>query len=267
MNSAQLQRECSLRVITDAVLEQAASRGATLRVMGSYAVQLLCPGADQIFACSDRRIKDLDFAGYSRERAKIDGVFGILNCEEDRSMRFLEGRERRRFYWPTHELMLDLYLDSLRMCHSIPFDHHLEKTRRAISPTHLLLHKLQVMPLTRFPFHRLDALLLLKYHDVQMLGGSVSEIGIDGEYIARVCGRDWGLWKTVDTNIRRLLDNGRLLSDLGGEEGMVREKLKYLLDALECGPKSLRWHLRAWVGTRVRWYQMVEDSPIPVRLT
>ncbi len=52
-------------------------------------------------------------------------------------------------------------------------------------------------------------------------------------------------------------------SSLGGPlpgSHKVEDQVALLLDALDRAPKSTRWRARSWVGNRVPWYQLPEDT-------
>ena len=65
----------------------------------------------------------------------------------------------------------------------------------------LLLSKLQVVELTGND--QLDIYNLLYHHDV----GEDDGAGISSPFIAVLCARDWGLWRTCQLNIGRSLGN------------------------------------------------------------
>jgi hypothetical protein len=39
----------------------------------------------------------------------------------------------------------------------------------------------------------------------------------------------------------------------------VTDKVNYLLERVEAQPKTLSWKLRAKIGTKMRWYELVES--------
>ena len=48
-----------------------------------------------------------------------------------------------------------------------------------------------------------------------------------------------------------------LLSD--ADRQVVRERVNGLLQVIEAAPKTVKWKLRAQVGTAVKWYKDVGD--------
>jgi hypothetical protein len=61
--------------------------------------------------------------------------------------------------------------------------------------------------------------------------------------------------------IRKLddvLDSGEVDLD-ESQVQTIRQRLAAIQGAMEAAPKSLAWKMRAKVGTRVRWYEEVEE--------
>ena len=94
------------------------------------------------------------------------------------------------------------------------------------------------------------------HHDV----GEREDAGISSPFIAALCARDWGLWRTCQLNIGRSLDN------LGGsglgpaEQQVVAGRLESLRRRIDAEPKSRRWRIRNQVGDKVRWYAEPEQE-------
>jgi len=83
---------------------------------------------------------------------------------------------------------------------------------------------------------------------------------INDGYIADIMRKDWGFYYTTRANLKRvtdsLTDSPALPADVAGTVG---HRLGQLDDAIERVPKTQRWKLRARVGSRVKWYEDVED--------
>jgi hypothetical protein len=103
----------------------------------------------------------------------------------------------------------------------------------------------------------LDLLTLLLDHEV----GPGDEETINADLIADLCAKDWGLYTTVSLTIQKLhavLDEGEV--DLGEDEAqVVKRRLVTLQKAMDEAPKTMSWKMRARIGTRVRWYEEVEE--------
>jgi hypothetical protein len=83
---------------------------------------------------------------------------------------------------------------------------------------------------------------------------------INGGYIADIMRKDWGFYYTTRANLQKLTDSLDEQPALPAEvAARVRGRLSQLDAAIEQAPKTQRWKLRARVGSRVKWYEDVED--------
>jgi hypothetical protein len=112
--------------------------------------------------------------------------------------------------------------------------------------------KLQIARLTDKDVRDILALLLDHVSDGQ--NGN-----IEFEYVARLMNNDWGWWRTASETVGRVqeLDEGLdLRSELRSLVGGALERLSLALDA---GPRSRRWRMRARVGDRMPWRNEPEE--------
>ena len=118
----------------------------------------------------------------------------------------------------------------------------------------LLLTKLQIVQLTDRDIR--DIYSMAYHHPVSAGDGT----GIEGDFIADLCAKDWGLWRTctstIEQSIARLPDYA--LASEASE--LIASRLSALLKQIEASPKTARWKLRARVGDRVRWYDEPEET-------
>src|SRR6185436_3869800 len=114
----------------------------------------------------------------------------------------------------------------------------------------LLLTKLQIVELT--DKDRRDLLRLMLDHDVDAAG-------LDGPYVAQVCARDWGLWRTCTSNLDVLAESLAAYDLTAAERSAVVARLERLADLIERRSKSVAWKARAVVGERVQWYELPEE--------
>jgi len=83
---------------------------------------------------------------------------------------------------------------------------------------------------------------------------------IDIEYISRLCAGNWGLWKTVASNLEKAKAvNKRYLGDHPGNFKNVDSKIDIIKKHLGESKKSVGWKLRAKIGERIKWYREVEE--------
>ena len=72
---------------------------------------------------------------------------------------------------------------------------------------------------------------------------------------------DWGFCHTFTTNLRNVPNFIAEFPAIGASEAQViRSRVDELLQAIEDAPKSMRWKMRARIGTRVKWYQEVTEK-------
>ena len=80
--------------------------------------------------------------------------------------------------------------------------------------------------------------------------------------IAGLCAKDWGLYTTVSLTIGKLREfmargEAELLSEPLKAE--ISGRLDKLQAAMDRAPKPMAWKLRARLGTKVAWYDEVEE--------
>ncbi|MFQ6000674.1 MAG: hypothetical protein ACE5LG_03300, partial [Anaerolineae bacterium] len=100
-----------------------------------------------------------------------------------------------------------------------------------------------------------DTYALIEDHEI---GETDDREVINSQRIARLCGDDWGWYKTVTMNIEKVV---ALADDyLEGEESeLVTGRLQRLRQIIEEAPKSMKWRMRARIGEKVRWYDLPEE--------
>jgi hypothetical protein len=188
---------------------------------------------------------DIDVAAPGRQRRALSRVLEGEGFAPDAEFNALHGRQRLIFV-DAHGLRVDVVLDVLRMCHTIPLDAGFEWPGPSLPPWLLLVSKLQVVELTEKDLLDVAALLL---------GCSLGEL--EPDRIARDCADDWGLWRSLTGS---LLAVERLPPRLSEPElAALREAATGLLERLDSVPKTLRWRLRSRVGERARWYELPES--------
>jgi hypothetical protein len=232
------------------LVEAATKRGVVVRALGSVAVHLQAPASGPLLT---RPIKDIDIAIRRGSRAAVTDLLIAAGYIPDEMFNTLHGA-RRLLLYDTNERKLDVFIGEFSMCHVIPITDRLEHDPLTIPLAELLLTKLQIVELNETD--QRDIYNLVYHHDVSSGNGSA----IEGDFIANLCAKDWGLWRTSTTTIERC--QGNLAGyDLGAEaSGLIRERLDVLRTKIEDAPKTARWRLRSRVGDRVRWYDEPEES-------
>lgn len=233
------------------VVESAARAGLTIRILGGVAVRMHAPTETPVLP---RRIGDIDLAiRQGGWRALADFLNGSGYAGDD-MFNALNGARRLLFFDVANNRKLDVFVGEFEMCHSIPIAGRLEKEPMTIPLAELLLTKLQIVQLTE---RDLRDIYTMTYHH-QISTGDGSEI--EADFIADLCAKDWGLWRTCTSTIEQAL--GRL-PDYGMSPEVaevIAARLSALLKEIERAPKTTRWKLRARVGERVRWYEEPEEN-------
>jgi len=233
------------------LIAAADGQGLMLRALGGVAVYLLAPDGKPRLP---RRVKDIDLAvprGSGRPAARLLEQAGYVG---DEMFNALRGSRRLLFVDPRHERHVDVFVGEFSMCHEIPLAARLDRWPLTVPPEELLLSKLQIVEATTND--QSDLYSMLVQYDV----GPGAEAGIDASFVAGLCAKDWGLWRTCVGSIERLVANLESSPLDPGEAARVQARLKALRGYLEAEPKTMKWRLRGQVGDKVRWYQQPEEE-------
>jgi len=238
----------------DRIVEQAKQRGVSLRLLGAVAFHIHCPEFQHYQARANRLFTDLDFAAYFKHSQAIRALFESLGFQEDREVAVVYARERLVFNDLNSTLHLDVFFDKLDFCHPIPWAGRLEVDSPTIPLAELLLEKMQIVRLNAKDV--IDTLMLVREHP---LGRDDSE-KINAQRIARMAAQDWGLWRTVTMNLRKVVEFGGNYAWLPQDDRVViKERVDQLLDLIDREPKNAAWKARNMVGDRVQWYKDVSE--------
>ncbi|MDA4121092.1 MAG: hypothetical protein OK404_01640 [Thaumarchaeota archaeon] len=235
------------------IVETAKEKRITLRMFGAAAIFQHCPKYGHLFQAMGRIPGDIDLASYDKYSSKVAEVIQGLGYEEDMTVTAF-GSGRLIFSRTSDGLHCDVFLGKLEMSHVISFDHRLELDYPTVSLADLFLSKMQIFKLNEKD--AVDTIVLLREHP---MGPSDNET-INSGYVIHLCSKDWGLWRTVNDNLKKvsaLLPNYSALDK--GDKDDVESKIASLLASLESVPKSLSWKVRARVGDSRKWYNEVDD--------
>jgi hypothetical protein len=241
----------------DRLLGEAESRHLTLRLTGSLGVSRHSPGSRDLLALLGRRpYRDIDLMGAWKQQRAVSRLFEEHGYLPDPDIKQAQefGSKRLIDQHPGTAIKVDVFMDDLVMAHTVPFGPRLELDSPTISVTDILLSKLQIHEITENDL--IDMVVLLADHDL----GAGDREAIDHAYVAGLLGKDWGFWWTTMSNLEKLdaaLDRYQALPAQAA--GAVRERVATLGRRVDDAPKSGRWRLRARVGTRVRWYEEVQE--------
>ena len=233
------------------LIESATGSGVVLRVLGGVAVCLQAPDEKPLLP---RKVGDIDVATRQGGKRGVTEVLTAAGYEADEHFNAFHGSSRLLFYDEANGRKLDVFIGDFSMCHVIPIADRLELDPRTVPLAELVLTKLQIVQLNERD--QRDIYNLLYHHE--MRAGDSSEIEVD--YIASLCARDWGLWRTTKTTVERCLTNMESYGLDPEAADRIRGRLKTLWQRVEEAPKSTKWKLRSRVGDRVRWYEEPEEQ-------
>lgn len=235
----------------DEAIAAAERAGAPLRLMGGVAARLRARELGGIDP--DRRTyHDIDLVTRLRDVRAVDALLTDAGYESDRMVNAQFGTMRRVYHHPDG-FHLDLFFEKLEFCHTIDLSGRLRLDERTLSPTDLLLGKLQIVE--RNEKDLIDAAWLLLNHEL----GSDASREIELARIAALTGGDWGWFTTARDFVeamRGYLPSLQLRPDAAAE---LRTRLDILTATMDEVPKSLRWRARERVGRRMRWYRVMEE--------
>jgi hypothetical protein len=241
----------------DKLLAESSRRGLVLRLAGSAGVLRHCPACFQAARALNREPpQDLDFFAYGKQQRELGRMFADLGYQADPSVAYSQeyGIDRLIYRGHLSAAKIDVFLDALRMSHTIEFKGRLDHDGPTAQAADLLLAKLQIHELTEKDIK--DAAALLASHRL----GDGSAGSIESRRITGLMGRDWGLCHTALTNLATIETVLARRDPAGGIAAAATARLQELRERIEQAPKSVRWRTRARVGTRLRWYEEVGDA-------
>jgi hypothetical protein len=234
------------------LLDAARSNSILLRAIGGLAVRVRSGDLQKFFR---REYRDLDFVVAEGDRKKIEAFFQDMGYESNKRFNLLNGTKRQIYLDPNSERHVDVFVGQFEMCHKLPMNDRLQLDPVTVPLADLLLSKAQIVQLN----HKdaLDIASILLYNETGY--DDAGRINLD--YIAKLCGQDWGLYKTTSINLKRVQEvvGEQDLNLTETERGIIRKRIAEINRAMEAMPKSLAWQMRDKVGTRVRWYEEVEE--------
>jgi len=233
------------------LISAAREKSILLRLLGGLAVKVHHKADHPAFR---REYGDLDFVVAGKQRREFEAFMPAVGYSPHKQFNLLNGTHRQIYYHNESEMKIDVFVGAFEMCHKIPLEDRLHVHAITIPLAELLLTKAQIAELNRKD--GLDIASLLFYNET----GNVDD-KINLAQIAKLCGADWGLYKTTSINLNRVAE---IVSDTNAsltesERGLILKRISEILQTFESMPKSIAWQMRDKVGTRVRWYEEVEE--------
>lgn len=201
--------------------------------------------------------KDLDLVvPQGTDSDEIKRLFVARGYAPDERLIAWRGDERHQYFeldetgHPVTDI--DVFLGLPPACHKFDLPgEEFTKEQTALSSTELLLQKLQIVESTEKDLT--DIAFLLLANPTNLNGAGLNQARITG-----LLGRDWGFYYTATRNLERAGDlcAGRL--DLN-QENAIKDRIVFLAQDIEDAPKSRKWKMRSKLGTKVSWFEEVEE--------
>jgi hypothetical protein len=237
----------------DRLVALADGQGVALRLLGALAFAKRCPRHAYLQETLKREYTDIDFAGYGKQASQIKALLPREGYVEDALMYVESEGSRMVLNHPVTGLHLDVFLDKLEFCHTIPWKGRLGTHDATIPLAEMLMQKMQIVQINEKDI--IDTIMLLLEHPLGDEDGDVINVGL----VARVCAKDWGWWRTLTMNVDKVRQAAGAY-ELGPEErDRVVAQADAILQRIDGEPKSIGWRMRAKVGDRKKWYRDVGE--------
>jgi hypothetical protein len=228
------------------------AEGATANLVGGVAVALCSPstGRDPF----RRAYHDIDACVRYKSVPLVERVLKEQDWRPDARFNALNAGRQLRFICNADGLNLDVFIDSLRMCHTLDLRRRMNSEARTLSVADLLLGKLQIVQLN--DKDKIDICALLVDHEAFSEGQNSEEIELDR--IREVCRSNWGWFRTST----KTLDEVESWSDTRlsrSDATVVAERAEQVREALISAKKTFRWRVRGLMGERMKWYELPEE--------
>jgi len=245
------------------LVDEASKRGIPLRLLGGVAIRIHCSEfidfAKKLVRLGEgqQEYTDLDLMSLTKFRNKMKDFFAEMGYEKRPTTMSTAATQRQIYFHPKGWFYVDVFFDKLLAAnHPLDFRDRLELDTPTITPTDLLLEKVQIV----FPDEKdvKDAILLLHAHEI---APQEEKNRINADFIATKLAGDWGFWYTATTNLKGLKQYVMGAQNLTETEKQdIATKIDGLLRAIDDKPKSTGWKMRSVTGTRRKWYNPVETK-------
>jgi len=245
------------------LVDEATKRGIPIRLLGGVAIRFHClefiEFAKKLVRLGEgqQEYTDLDYMSYSKYRDKMKDFFKEMGYEKRPTTMSTAATQRQIYFHPKGWFFVDVFFDKLLAAnHPLDFRGRLDLDTPTVTPTDLLLEKIQIV----FPGEKdvKDTVLLVVSHQISL---QEEKNKINAKFISELLASDWGFWYTVTTNLNGLkqyiLEVGSLSDDARQD---LSKKIDTLLEIIEKETKSTGWKMRSLVGAKKQWYKPVETA-------
>jgi hypothetical protein len=246
------------------LVDEASSRSIPLRLLGGVAIRIHCSEymdfAKKLVRLGEGRQEytDLDFMSLMKYRKnQMKDFFSEMGYEKRPTTMSSAATQRHIYFHPKGWFYVDVFFDRLLAAnHPLDFRGRLELDSPTVTPTDLLLEKVQIV----FPDEKdvKDMMLLLHAHEIAL---QEEKNRINAGFIATKLASDWGFWYTVTTNLKGLKQHVSDAENLTETEKQdLSSKIHRLVETIDNQPKTTGWKIRSVTGARRKWYNPVETS-------
>jgi hypothetical protein len=188
------------------LVDEATKRGIPIRLLGGVAIRFHClefiEFAKKLVRLGEgqQEYTDLDYMSYSKYRDKMKDFFKEMGYEKRPTTMSTAATQRQIYFHPKGWFFVDVFFDKLLAAnHPLDFRGRLDLDTPTVTPTDLLLEKIQIV----FPGEKdvKDTVLLVVSHQISL---QEEKNKINAKFISELLASDWGFWYTVTTNLNGL---------------------------------------------------------------
>ena len=233
------------------IVELAQQRNLHPRILGGLALYLLAPTARD-HAVLMRAYKDIDLVASRKDGGKLTPILEQVGFVPDRRFNALHGETRLLYFDKTDPLLqVDVFVGLFVQCHKLDLLAGSEAMDYTITPTYLLLSKLQIVELNEKDVRDIITMLLdwpLGFDDT----------GINQTTLENIFGTDWGLLTTAQATFEKVSHHtSQYLTD--EENTVVNTRMAQVRAIMGACPKSVKFRLRQKIGRKIPWYDIPEE--------
>jgi hypothetical protein len=237
------------------IIREGEKQGIILRMIGGLAVRAHC---EDLEFC-EREYGDVDLVALGKQVVKIRSTFDSLGYSEDLSTTRSTDGTQLLFRQDDSQDHVDVFLDKLRMEHTIDLRDRLQIEDRTISVSDIIITKLIIHVMNEKDYR--DIFTIMK--DME-LGREDRPGVINVSYLASICSKDWGLFQDINSKIDECLQVMSHYNFSQPESDLIRTRFQSIKEAMDSEPKSLKWKMRSLMGSRIAVRDIVEEEDLQV---
>ena len=227
-------------------------KGVHLRIIGALAFHHHCPEFAWIQTRLNRVYTDIDFAAYGKQNAQIRELFVALGYAEDLEINAFHAEGGRLiFNNPTSHIHVDVFMDKLDFCHPIPWRAASRSTRPRSRWPSCSSRRCRSSRSTRRTSSTRSCCCASTPSPATTPTTSTPRSSPS-------CAPASGASAHDHHEPRKGARLPAPPRPRGGRQAVVAGRVAELLAAMDDYPKGTKWRLRARVGDKVRWYNVID---------